>query len=59
MSEVLKQREFSGENNPMFGKVPHNEGKIMINDGIVNKFINSSDKIPKGFKLGRFIAKLK
>ena len=38
----------------MFGKVPHNIGKIMINNGIVNKFINSNDNIPIGFKIGRF-----
>lgn len=52
MSRVLKEREFSGINNPMFGKKPHNSGKLAINNGIKNRYISIDDEIPEGFVLG-------
>lgn len=52
MSEILKKRKFSGKDNPMFGKKTHNSGKIVINNGVRNKYINKTDYIPQGFKLG-------
>lgn len=44
-SRLKMSNSMSGRNNPMFGK-------IRINNGIVNKTINKSDKIPDGFILG-------
>lgn len=52
MSLKLKQRRFSGEDNPMFNKKPHNVGKIAINNGLKNRYINKGESIPQGYLLG-------
>lgn len=52
MSNILKNRPYSGKDNPMFGKKPANFNKIVINNGICNKYINKGDKIPQGYILG-------
>lgn len=44
-SRIKMSKSVSGENNPMYGKVRINNGKI-------NKIINRGDKIPRGFVLG-------
>lgn len=48
--------DVSGENNPMYGKRGEKSpmyGRKWINNGEVCKFIDISNGIPKGFKIGR------
>lgn len=45
----------SGENNGMWGKSPHNQGKMCITDGVTNKYISPEDLplyIANGWRAG-------
>ena len=47
------KRSLHKKEKPKKGQSPSNKGKICYNNGIVNKYFNTIDKIPEGWVLGR------